>query len=49
MLTILCLDTSTREFPKVAIEMWLQSANKEIYKILTRKKMSRNEFILMLC
>lgn len=49
MLTTSCLDTSTREFSGIAIEMWLQSVNKEINKILTRKKMSPNEFIPMLC
>lgn len=49
MLITLCLNTSTREFPEIAIEMWLQSLNKEIYKTVTRKKMSLNEFTLMLC
>lgn len=44
ILITLCLNTSTREFPETAIEMWLQSMNKEIYKTITRKKMSLNKF-----
>lgn len=44
MLITSCLDTSTREFPEIAIAV----SEQEIHKKLTRK-MSINEFILILC